>query len=782
MKELLLAKSNLRKGKGLAIGLILLILMASFFLNIVLYIFLDFQNDPYRHAKRLNTEESLISIYGENRDKIDKNYIYSKIDENDINDMEAEDCIATYTELKYGEGTVSTFVMIDTYERIMSSKIGKSEIVTEDKSITKDYIYLPYQLHTGGKINLGDMYDLEILDKTYTLKVKGFLNNIVSGSYNAGNVLVGVSKDIYDRIDADSNNSLQCRNIKFDLKDNVNQEKFINKLAHSILEDYPQLATNVTYLEISIFSRIFVGIIIGVSLLVVCMIIITIVLLMISNSISNYIKDNIKILGAIKAIGYTSRDIKLSFIIQFLILSVIGNVLGITLSYLVLPYIIEILISQSGIPFDIVFNFKCTVLTVMSLISVIAVTVMSFIRKIKKIEPITALRDGIETHSFKKNKVLLEKTWLPLNIALALKTMYTNMKQNIATFVITFFLIFSAVVGLVMYQNFSKEPKLEVLTIELCNGAVVATEDSDHEIYNYINSIDGIKNTRLFGSMPIYNGDARIMTYIVDDMTKMRNKDACYEGRLPKYDNEIAISGKYAKSYNYKIGEEIEMYNGDKKAKYLITGFIQTTNNNGQEAIMLEEGTNKVIGAETEKTYFFDVEDGVDVNKCLDMVKEKYNEKIMSVINFDDVIKGSMGVFITISNLMAITMLIMCAVVILIVLYLLMKTLINNKKKDYGILKAIGYTSKNIVLQNAISYMPSIIFSTVVSSIISCFIVNPYIATIMNLFGIMKLNFTIPVDLVIYTGIGFVVVSFVFAILLSLRIRKIKPYELITGE
>ncbi len=94
-------------------------------------------------------------------------------------------------------------------------------------------------------------------------------------------------------------------------------------------------------------------------------------------------------------------------------------------------------------------------------------------------------------------------------------------------------------------------------------------------------------------------------------------------------------------------------------------------------------------------------------------------------------------------------MMTMCSLVILLVLYLLIKTFIISKKKDYGILKALGYTSKNIIVENAISFMPSIILSVI---------------------------------MVIFMGIGFVILSFVFALMLSLRIKKIEPYKLLNGD
>ena len=111
-----------------------------------------------------------------------------------------------------------------------------------------------------------------------------------------------------------------------------------------------------------------------------------------------------------------------------------------------------------------------------------------------------------------------------------------------------------------------------------------------------------------------------------------------------------------------------------------------------------------------------------------------------------------------------------------------MKTLINNKRKDYEILKIIGYTSKDVILQNLISFMSSIILSVIISCIVSSKIANPYLTMMMNSFGIMKATFDVPVTYVAIMGVGFLITSFGFAFLLSRKIRKIEPYNLLRGE
>ena len=55
----------------------------------------------------------------------------------------------------------------------------------------------------------------------------------------------------------------------------------------------------------------------------------------------------------------------------------------------------------------------------------------------------------------------------------------------------------------------------------------------------------------------LYNGEDSLFAYVFEDISQMNNKNVCYKGRIPEYDNEIAISGKFAKDYGFKIGDEI---------------------------------------------------------------------------------------------------------------------------------------------------------------------------------------------------------------------------------
>ena len=151
-----------------------------------------------------------------------------------------------------------------------------------------------------------------------------------------------------------------------------------------------------------------------------------------------------KTLGALKAIGYTGKDIKLSLIVWFLALAVIASITGIILSYVFMPIFAGIMIGQMGLSYNISFNLMATLIPIaFVIVFALIVTVMSA-RKIGKIHPIVALKEGVESHNFKKNHVALDKTSLNPTMSLAMKTFFGNMKQNVITFFVVGFMVFAS--------------------------------------------------------------------------------------------------------------------------------------------------------------------------------------------------------------------------------------------------------------------------------------------------------------------------------------------------
>ena len=592
-----------------------------------------------------------------------------------------------------------------------------------------------------------------------------------------------ISDEDYAKIEKANPNS-KSFTLYINYKDNLKDTSIVkesNKIVREIFID-KNIETIVATLNTTIESRTFLSMIFFASFLMTVIIIIGIVMLMIFNNISNYIKENMKNLGALKAMGYTTKDLKKSLLLQFGILTIIGLVLGIICGYLFMPIITNMLIAQSGIPYNLKFNIVSTLITIIAISLFVLFIVMISIRKIKKIEPIIALRDGVENHNFKKNHIPLDKSKLSINTSLSLKNMFKNIKQNIISFITIIFLSFLMVAAVTMYQNFSRKPILSLLTFEIADGIVEIDNDIKEEFVNDLKNDKDIKDFKYLTSYMMHDKDfSPFVVYILEDTSKINNKDNCYKGRYPKHDNEVAISGKYAKENGYNIGDEIEYQVGNKKYSYLITGFIQSTNNSGREAILSYDGAKQLINIdELNPVYYFD--SNVKASKIIDKYNAKYGDKIIATIDFQELIKSQLSTFVGVANIMVIVISIISGCIIVLVLYLLMKSMIYDRRYEYGILKALGYKTKDLIIQNVLAFMPIIIIATLIGTIISYFITNPYIGFNMRPFGIMKCTMVIPMDLIIISALFIIGISVISTILMSLKIRKIEPYNLLIGE
>ena len=787
-KTLLLTKSNLKKNRGTSAGLFLLMTIAACLIGISLLVFFDAYPVAEREAARLNAGDGYLSVTG-NVDGITDEKIEEIIEEDTESYYIYRNLAYSNNPIPFGNGEVvitSQFSDSSAFEMPMNT----CEVVKEDSSVTEDYIYLPYQFNTAGGFETGDTFEVDLGGTKHSYTVKGFLNVAYGGCNNNALYSFVLDDDSYDELaeeGADENIM-----VIFDLKDDVTVGAFLISTSTEILTLNPMAVVSGYDLPQVLGSRTFMALIIAVSFLVLTLLIVAAVAMMLANCISNYIKENMKTLGALKAIGYTGGDIKGSLVVWFLIIAAVASAVGIVLAYLLMPVFAGIIVGQMGIPYAVSFNMLATVIPAgFVLIFTLLVTLIAS-AKVTKILPIVALREGFESHNFRKNHAALSSTPLSLNMGLAVKTFFGNIKQNVITFFVIGLMVFSCVVSLLMYENFSRHPKLELLATEICAGVVTSDVDSKEEIRSYLEDRSDIKNVREIISINFYyNEEAILYTYVVEDPAKMNNQNVCYKGRLPQYDNEIAISGAFARDYGFEIGDEIEMDYGDNSYTYLVTGYIQTLNNAGREALVTYDGANHIVETEMIPGWFwFDLTDESDDNKVneeeveriIDECKDKYDGHILSTMNFFEIMNGSMTTFQSISTMMLVIMCTVSVVVIGLILYLLIKSLIYHKRKDYGIYKALGYTSGSLMLQTALSFMPSVIASVSIFSVVWYYLANPYMSTFMGMFGLVKCTFDIPISGVVMIAIGFAVISFLLALVQTRRIKKIEAYNMLVAE
>ena len=155
---------------------------------------------------------------------------------------------------------------------------------------------------------------------------------------------------------------------------------------------------------------------------------------------------------------------------------------------------------------------------------------------------------------------------------------------------------------------------------------------------------------------------------------------------------------------------------------------------------------------------------------------------VNAVIDIYSTVHGAASVYVSLMEIIVAAVLAVGGAVVVFVLYLLVRTLLNSKKRDYGILKALGFTTGQLVLQTAASFLPAVVLSAAAGLTVCAAIINPLTALFLRGIGIVKCTFTVPLGWIAAAGAGMILFTFGAACLLSLRIRKIAPVTLLRGE
>lgn len=777
----LLVRSNIRKAKGQMIAIIVLVLLSSLMMNLWLMLATDYKKNFERSHDLLNDGHVTLAAYTDDtgfRDFLTRTFKNSE----DVTEYSLIDALCSPGSYPYGNGEImAEFIMLEK-ESALSREVGKFEIIEEGEF--QSGIYLPMICGTGDNYSVGDKIELTFGSETYEYTVCGFFNSTMAGTHNCGLLAFLLTEDKYEEL-SEKGGIPRSTYASIRIQDKTEAEVFEAFLKDEISGEYPGLYMVNNYYESVTTARYISQMICAGIMSVMAFLVLLIGVVVISSNVVNYIQENMQNLGALKAVGYTSRQLVSALLMQFSGISALTAAIGSVLSYCIFPAVNEMMVAQTGIPYRMKFLPIPFLATVLFIWAVVAAAVELSAKGLKKIEPITAIRQGVATHSFRKNHVPLEKTFLPLLPAMGIKNAFSGLKANITTcitiLVISFILVFSGV----MFENviMDMQPFIDMIAGESADSCININVSREEEFLEAMNEDERVEKIYLYSnnSEIQHVGGFSLVGIISDDFSKVNNQSVIIEGRFPIYHNEIAIAAKYAKEQGLLVGDEIELKTEGREQTYLITGFVQTSNNIGKDCALTREGYEK-IGTYQNAGYYLNLKPGTDIDAFNEEAAKRFGNDINAMINIHAIIEGSGSVYVSLMTVIVVVVLVLSCIVICFVLYLLVRTLLNSKKRDYGILKALGYTTGQLVLQTAMSFMPAVILSTAVGIFAGMKLINPILALFLGGIGIVKCTFSVPVGFNIAAGIGLVVFAFGAACLMSLRVRRITPRALLAGE
>ena len=547
----------------------------------------------------------------------------------------------------------------------------------------------------GATIKLDSYYYKET-----ELKVVGYANSPLYLAEDRDQTKLGsgeINYNIY--IDKDNINVPIYSSIYATLKDDYNifsskYEKEINKIKDKYEDDYIVLKQEDNYgfksysddtNRINNIGKLFPFIFFLIATLISL------------TSMTRMVEEQRGLIGILKALGYTGKQISKKYIIYASLASIIGGILGLFVAMNTIPQIIYSmyqLMYKTG-DFLIDYNWKVSIEGMLiSYLCIIGATYYAC-KKELEIKPALLMRPKAPKAG---KRVLLEYIpfiWNKLNFTT--KVTFRNMFRYKKRFLMTIIgiggctgLIFAgyalqgSVKNVLPYQ-YGKIFKYDI--------NVIASSNLTEEDKKYINDHEDVKGSILLNvqSAKIDDYDKFILMTVNDDIYNFINiRDYKTKEKLD-INKGLIVSQKMASLNNIEVGDYVNLINkDDKKIKIKVTGICE--NYLEHYAYISEELYEEKF--KTELTY-----NSALINSSKDTKKlNKYlleNEKIINTILTKDV-KTRMDKTLDKFGVVVWVLIICAGALALAVLYNLANVNINERIRELATIKVLGFYNKEV--------------------------------------------------------------------------------------
>ena len=689
----------------------------------------------------------------------------------------------------------------DEYEFLVeSADVDKRMMVhdPENTRLAENEICLP--LYLKGSFPIGDTMQIGIGEDIYDFRVAGYMEDpYFCSSLNITIYYVYMAQERIDALMKDHPELEKCRSLIHKGKINdmsgistIDMEKEITDRYKALIAPYGERNPERDYLGYLSVSwenmkggASFLSMIVCAIVMLFAVIIIAVAAIIITFSIRNFIRRSMKDTGALEASGYTVRELRGALTVQIALAALTGSLAGILLGIATFGIFGQVVTIVLGLTWNQPLNIPVAVITVLALTGLMILEARWVSRAFKKFTVLDALRGGINAHNYRKNHVRLEKTKLPVSAALSMKDTLGNPGRNIVLAAVACILTLAMLMGFGMYENFGKNTArmAKLLGFETAEIAV----DGDRDLGDELRKMEGVASVLgSYGFEPTYISGSKEQTqytYAVDDMANTINT-IIIEGRGPQHENEIMLTAALARDLGVRVGDVVTVKFGSRSAEYLITGTNQRMERMGRTGYMTFAGAERIIPNLNEVHYYVTGEKNVtydDLKLKIDALAKGKGTSFQTTDVWKNV-NNSMGAMAEAMKALCIGIAIITILVVIFVEALIIRAKIIREWRGMGISKAMGATSRELIIQIMLSNMPAIAIGVLAGIALSPWAGSRLTIAILSIFGIEKLPFHIPAGYMAFTGVAILAVALATAGLLGLKVRKINPVQMITEE
>ncbi len=506
----------------------------------------------------------------------------------------------------------------------------------------------------------------------------------------------------------------------------------------------------------------------------------------------NTLDKDLKELGTLKAVGYGGGQIVISYVLQFLFLGLAGGMAGIGLSQCIMPAVIKNIATDIGFVWNTAFLGRAAGRNLLAVLLVIGAVTLFLSRGIFRIRPVEAIQErGKVQFSGRKGGMTMESSPFPVNLSIIFKMISSERIKSILTGVVISVIMCVAGFAVILYVRLVNDEggMLQVTGTEVYSVNVQPSRPEDAAEIAREMEREGVRKVML----AVEPGSSRLLcdngVYaalgVYSDYGALENP-SLYAGRYPKHENETAISGNLAEALGKEIGDTIEVSQIFQEAAgegtFLIVGLTQGTYTGGRDIYLTMEGLNLVDPGAQWQTVHIYLEEGVDAEEYCSRLEERFLDRISYAGGFERVFYSQLAPII--SSVSGVVFFIMAVMFLLVIImgYFVTNSILLTHKRDFGIMKALGYSNGQIISQTVVTFMLYIAGGSLLGGIALYFGSNAVLAGLFRGMGVYRLTFRFPAVWIAVLVLCMEAAGCLTAFLSAWKVRKIVPCSLIKAE
>ena len=465
----------------------------------------------------------------------------------------------------------------------------------------------------------------------------------------------------------------------------------------------PQNGQAVTYTMIFILSAL-TDIVTVFVMLLVSLLLIIVSFICVRFTIMASLEEEIREIGTMKAIGIPFLDIRNIYLNKYRLLAISGVIIGYILAFFMSGIFTNHISTTFG-------NMKISNLAVILSLGVglivyclIIIYCKSVLKKLKKVTVVDALTmgNGFDKDTKGIKDGLYKSKSLPVNWLLGVREVFYKFKNWIIIYAILIIAVLMILIPVNLLNTFESPEFItymgssaDDILIEVENGERL--EEGYKNVRKVLKNDGSIKHFYEYRRVRVqtFDSENEQMNLYIDCGIDSGNELKYLSGDAPKKENEIAISYFNADKTGKNPGDKIVLIFGGNKKEFVVSGVYQDVTSGGFTA----KSTYNFSGLDSEK-YSFSVNLKDEAN--IEQKAKEWSEILGAGITVDpmeDFINQTLGGVSRQLRIIVISTAIVGISIAVIITVLFLKLRLAKDLSEIAILKAIGFSERDMKQQ-----------------------------------------------------------------------------------